>query len=673
MTLARCRAVGPDDDPLLEALADPIVIDAALTEGGWFARFVADRTPLLPEDEALLASSWPLVPRSVYEVVEVGPGEGLRARDLRTGDIVDVRERTFSREVLPESFVCARAVPDGQTHQFAGGMFPVAPGTEAAVLALCETEDPEALCEHVASLHRPPVLRTREGEPMVACTAALKVADARAAATVLDRHYRREGEMWVEMFPISEDEEIVRATLTMKGDRLEIQTHSEPRLDRVLARLDEVLPDARLLSDQRAPLAPGQMPQPPTLPGPAPTPGPEAEAELQDFLEQRWLDESVPALAGLTPRQAAADPTRRDELRRLIASFPADDAVPEGAATMRPARLRELLDQGGGPARGPPSSLLPPADACALEHSRLDTGGPPRVIADALAPAVGPRSLDERGLQRLDVDGALAGGRQLGLQVHALLGQVQPAEGIGDGEALVDGHQSPLDPLRCALASPARLVRLHRLQVATHGPALITADGEGLLVRVGHRSGCGLGRRCGLPLCHSGSLFFRRGGLVASRNYQPPLPALAMVRPPLIAVETGIARHPHYVNSPPRPVPDPAARHRRHPRRRRQRAAVIDTAGAGSPATTAAPHRRPLSEPTDMSPGCEYFDGAIRPTPTVSTVSSSACPGLGSLPLKAGTARGERKGWSVAPLGFATPSPAADPCPPPSVAVLGHR
>ena len=196
----------------------------------------------------------------------------------------------------------------------------------------------------MASLHRAPVLRTREGEPIVACTATLEVADAPAAAAVLDRHYRREKEMWVEMFPINDDEEIVRATLTMEADRLEIQTHSEPRMDRVLALLDEVLPDARLISDQRAPLAAGQLPQPPTLPGPAPTLGPEALAELQDFLEQRWLDESVPALAGLTPRQAAADPTRRDELRRLIASFPADDAVPEGAFTMRPARLRELLD-----------------------------------------------------------------------------------------------------------------------------------------------------------------------------------------------------------------------------------------------------------------------------------------------------------------------------------------
>jgi hypothetical protein len=115
----------------------------------------------------------------------------------------------------------------------------------------------------------------------------------------------------------------------------------------VLAVLKNALPDARLLSDQRAPLAPGQLPRPPRLPGPGVVPGPDAIAELQELIEQRWLDESVPALAGLTPRQAAADPTRRDELRRLIASFPADDGVPEGAFTMRPARLRELLDLEG--------------------------------------------------------------------------------------------------------------------------------------------------------------------------------------------------------------------------------------------------------------------------------------------------------------------------------------
>jgi hypothetical protein len=66
---------------------------------------------------------------------------------------------------------------------------------------------------------------------------------------------------------------------------------------------------------------------------------------LREHLEVRWCDESIPALAGLTPRQAAADPTRREALERLLASFEhphrgRDDA---GSMTMRPARLRELL------------------------------------------------------------------------------------------------------------------------------------------------------------------------------------------------------------------------------------------------------------------------------------------------------------------------------------------
>ncbi|WP_328993247.1 hypothetical protein OG394_02950 [Kribbella sp. NBC_01245] len=34
------------------------------------------------------------------------------------------------------------------------------------------------------------------------------------------------------------------------------------------------------------------------------------------------LDESIPALAGATPRQAAGDPTRRDDLIKLLDSFP---------------------------------------------------------------------------------------------------------------------------------------------------------------------------------------------------------------------------------------------------------------------------------------------------------------------------------------------------------------
>jgi hypothetical protein len=55
------------------------------------------------------------------------------------------------------------------------------------------------------------------------------------------------------------------------------------------------------------------------------------------------LDEQVPALGGLTPRQAADDPTRREDLVALLNEF---DRAPDLAvqwATFDPARLRQLL------------------------------------------------------------------------------------------------------------------------------------------------------------------------------------------------------------------------------------------------------------------------------------------------------------------------------------------
>ena len=56
--------------------------------------------------------------------------------------------------------------------------------------------------------------------------------------------------------------------------------------------------------------------------------------------ETSWLDQEIPALAGLTPRQAAADPTRRPDLIALLASFDPDE---ERSGVMSAKRLRAAL------------------------------------------------------------------------------------------------------------------------------------------------------------------------------------------------------------------------------------------------------------------------------------------------------------------------------------------
>ncbi|MDQ3152882.1 MAG: SEC-C domain-containing protein, partial [Actinomycetota bacterium] len=198
MDHALARASDPDDpDAAHEALADPLVLDVALHESGWFERFLTDRGPLLPQDEAMLARAWTLVERSVCEVLDVEPGRGLTVRDLRTGDRTVVRERSFSRDARVGELLCARVVPDGESHQFIGGLFRVAPGTEKQLLDVLDQRDGYGLLHFVAQQQRPPMLVTGDGDPLRECRAELAVGDPAAARAELDRRYEPDGDGWV--------------------------------------------------------------------------------------------------------------------------------------------------------------------------------------------------------------------------------------------------------------------------------------------------------------------------------------------------------------------------------------------------------------------------------------------------------------------------------------------
>ncbi|HTT91521.1 MAG TPA: SEC-C domain-containing protein, partial [Acidimicrobiales bacterium] len=175
-TIATARADGDTrPEAIARAFSDPLTLDLVLNEGGWFEKFLEDRGPLLPSDEAILAESWTLVDRSVYEFLSVRPGVGITVQDLRTGEEIEVRERTLSKVTSAGLLMCARVVPDGQGHQFLGGSFAVRPGTEAELLDLLDEGEPEAIASWAAALDRPPVLRTRENEPSVACKAVIEV------------------------------------------------------------------------------------------------------------------------------------------------------------------------------------------------------------------------------------------------------------------------------------------------------------------------------------------------------------------------------------------------------------------------------------------------------------------------------------------------------------------
>ena len=349
----RCRYADDDPGALAAALADPLVLDAVLFEGGAFAEFLQMRGSLLPDDERLLAEQWLVVDRSVFEVEQVHRGQGVTVRDVRTGDMHEVRERAASRLLKPGQLVCARVVPAGDTMQFFGGLEPVALHERDPLIDLLDTRpDAVTLVAQLSRRFAPPVLANTEGDPLAICEATVHVGDPAGIEAALDNTYDRvdgnEPPRWFEHVT-TQGMPRIRAALVLDGDTLRVEANSEKRMDRVLATLARLDPAMNVLDDSRRPLRDAreaaelakQMPI--TGEGALDPDDPELATFLDEFVcdyETKWLDEPIPALDGHTPRQAADDPTRRADLIKLLDTFPAGEA---GRGGMDADRLRAAL------------------------------------------------------------------------------------------------------------------------------------------------------------------------------------------------------------------------------------------------------------------------------------------------------------------------------------------
>lgn len=327
---------------------DPLPLDAVLFEGGALADFLAKRGFLLPDDERQLVEQWLLVDRSVYEVEQVQRGRSVSVRDVRTGDMYEVSERIGSGHLRPGDLVCAHVLPAGDTFQFFGGMDPVALHQRGPLIELLDSEpDPVDLVEFLTRRFAPPTMVNTEGDALSMCEATLQVSDPARMEAMLDEVFDRVDDepRWFEHVRTGGMQRI-RAVLAFEGDTLTVQTNSERRMDRMLGELTRIDPGMTVLDDARQPIRDAneaaelanQLPRAETM-DPA---DPEVAAVLGRLIreyETNWLDEPIPALDGHTPREAADDPTRRDDLIRLLNTFPAVD----GGTGMDADRLRAAL------------------------------------------------------------------------------------------------------------------------------------------------------------------------------------------------------------------------------------------------------------------------------------------------------------------------------------------
>jgi len=348
--------------PFVEALEDGLVLDVLLFEGGAFEEFVSQRGFLLPADEYLLAEQWLLAERSIFEIVETTPGVGMLLRDLRTGDRIEIVERKASQLVTPGSLICTRIVTVGSMMQIVGAVEPINLRYRDALIEMLDDEpDPFDLVELLSRRYAPPTIVNTEGEESIACEAVVTVTNAKQLLAGLDATYEavdtgkkptaKSPRTWHE-YVVTHGQQKIRAALHWADNELTIQTNSTPRMDRVLGVLRDLCPDLVVVKDERTSVkdeyaaairSGGGRPADDGGSGMLDQNDPALLAAMEEYIrtyEENWLDDQIPALAGLTPREAAADPTRRQDLISLLASFDQDEEQP---GMMSAKRLRAAL------------------------------------------------------------------------------------------------------------------------------------------------------------------------------------------------------------------------------------------------------------------------------------------------------------------------------------------
>ncbi len=348
LALERSRYGGRSE--MLHALADPLVMSSMLFEGGVIDVFAATRGPLLPDDEYGLLMRWMSADRGCYEVEKVNEGVGMLVRNILDGERTYVHEVLGSTQVHEGMLFVTLVLPiDDAAFGFFGGIEPIAMTQRDKVIKLLDGgAEPLALVAAMTDRFAPMQFNTSSGEQLEPTTCVIKIKGRRLIPRVFDMQFSRDSETsWSAGIDgkAIEDGATVGGFLELKGREVTINTMSLMRMDMLLDAIEDMGFEFDVLSEQtinvQELLANKQVggAEPKRLFDPK---DPEISALMEQMVlkhEADWLDMSIPALGGLTPRQAAQDPTARNDVIALLNSFPV--GIP---GAMSSDRLRAALD-----------------------------------------------------------------------------------------------------------------------------------------------------------------------------------------------------------------------------------------------------------------------------------------------------------------------------------------
>ena len=310
-------------------------------------------------------------PFSFHEILRCDPGVGFRTRDVFVGTEHEVLERTASRSFqVGDSFFGQVVTSDGVTLMEASGRYVIPPREKIEIIDLREQmkegvspPTPETLGDWDLELreaylditdmivHRPsPLLQNTDGEDIEFHRLSFEIGSAQEAFAAL-KHLsfgETEGEL-LESAELDEEGRVHRVFLAwtvpgnrahagwdntvlgeieIDGTRLVANFNSAERAARFREVVEECLgEDARYEGAEVQSLEEAMREQPATdAPpergeGPDLSESPEVRERIREMMHahyERWLDEEIPALGGLSPLKAVQNPAGREKVEALI-------------------------------------------------------------------------------------------------------------------------------------------------------------------------------------------------------------------------------------------------------------------------------------------------------------------------------------------------------------------
>ncbi len=300
-------------------MADPFLVDVALFDEGGIDGYVRERAEIIPSPEREWLRSLAGSPRGLWEYRRLD-GNQFELRDVQTGE--DRESMTLNDQGLSDQgYLFARIVDDGigGTVGVAGPALEISLARRGGLIALLDAgADGHELAAWYGAQMAPPVLQNREGDSLELSTAYFSPVggtDWQSIEAALGELYERDGDGWVEFLDL-DGENIVRASMRRDDDQLAVFTNSVARFERVRDALVSVGLEFQRIERPD----PSNVGDAGTLPA-----GSELSADdldmIRDQMEDRWIRDNVPAFDGMTPRQAVDDPTRRDDVIKLIEDF----------------------------------------------------------------------------------------------------------------------------------------------------------------------------------------------------------------------------------------------------------------------------------------------------------------------------------------------------------------